>query len=109
MYAMCTGYSPFRATSSMAVIRRVCDEPHKPIRDIEPAVPESLCAVIDKLLAKDREQRFSSAAVVAEVLRGQMDAAREPRGSGVRHVLMEETLEVRRTPEPRANRACYFT
>jgi WD40 repeat protein/serine/threonine protein kinase len=69
IYAMCTGHSPFAATGSMAVIRRVCDEPHQPIREVSPNVPDWLCAVIDKLLAKDREKRFSSAKELAEELR----------------------------------------
>ena len=69
LYAMCTGHSPFRATGSIAVIRRVCDEPHKPIQELNSHVPGWLCAIIDKLLAKDRDERFSSAQEVADQLR----------------------------------------
>jgi eukaryotic-like serine/threonine-protein kinase len=32
MYAMCTGHSPFRAKTTMGVLRRISDDPHRPVR-----------------------------------------------------------------------------
>jgi Protein kinase domain/WD domain, G-beta repeat len=68
LYALCTGHPPFRADSAMAVLRRVCDDTPRPIRDINPAIPEWLAAVVAKLQAKDPGQRFASAAEVAALL-----------------------------------------
>ncbi len=68
LYTMCTGRSPFRADSILAAIRRVCDDTPRPIREINPEIPEWLCAAIEKLLSKSRDQRFQSAAEVAELL-----------------------------------------
>ncbi len=71
LYAMCAGRAPFRAPSALAVLRRVSDEHARPIREVNPAVPDSLAAVIEKLHAKDPADRFQTAAEVSAVL-GQM-------------------------------------
>jgi len=68
LYAMCTGRSPFRADSTVAVIRRVCDDTPRPIDQVNPEIPDWLAAVIDRLLAKDPNQRFQSTAEVADLL-----------------------------------------
>ncbi len=68
LYAMCTGGSPFRASSMAAVLRRVCDDTPRPIREINPDIPNWLAAIIAKLHAKDPEDRFDSADEVADLL-----------------------------------------
>jgi WD40 repeat protein len=68
LYAMCTGQAPFRAASTMAVLRRVCEETPGPIRESNANVPEWLCDLIGRLHAKDPAERFQSAAEVAEQL-----------------------------------------
>jgi serine/threonine protein kinase len=68
LYAMAAGRPPFRADSAMAVLRRICDDRHRPIRELNPDVPAWLEATIDRLLAKDPDDRFPTAAEVAELL-----------------------------------------
>jgi uncharacterized protein (TIGR03067 family) len=68
LYAMCTGYAPFRASSSMAVLKKVCDETPRPIRDLNAEIPEWLVSIVDKLMAKDPKDRFQSAQEVASLL-----------------------------------------
>ncbi len=68
MYAMCTGRSPFRAETTMAALRRVCDDEPRPIEQINPEVPDWLISMINRLLAKNPDDRFQSAAEVAEIL-----------------------------------------
>ena len=68
LYAMCTGRSPFRAESPVAALRLVCDVTPRPIRAINPAIPAWLTKIIDLLLAKNPDDRFQSAAEVAELL-----------------------------------------
>jgi|GEM_PF-1232058 len=68
LYAMCTGRAPFRATHSMAVLKRVCEDSPSPIREANSDVPDWLIAAIDKLLAKNPADRYQSAAEVAELL-----------------------------------------
>jgi serine/threonine-protein kinase len=68
LYAMCTGRPPFRANSALAVLRRVSDEQPRPIRELNPAIPEELVTVIEKLHAKDPAQRYQTAADVSAAL-----------------------------------------
>src|SRR5436309_9728906 len=68
LYAMCTGRPPFRATGTMAVLKRVVEETPRPIREINLDIPEWLCATIAKLHAKKPEERFQTAKEVAELL-----------------------------------------
>ncbi|MGC8640583.1 MAG: protein kinase domain-containing protein [Isosphaeraceae bacterium] len=67
-YAMAVGRPPFRANSALAVLKRVCDDRHHAIRELNPDVPDWLGAVIDRLLAKEPAERFQSATEVAEIL-----------------------------------------
>src|SRR5262245_14430024 len=68
LYAMCTGRPPFRASTSMAVLKRVCEETPTPIREVNPELPDWLAAVVEKLHAKNPWERYQSAAEVTEVL-----------------------------------------
>ena len=68
LYAMCTGQAPFRATSSVAVLRKVCDEQPRSIRSLTPETPDWLIAIVAKLQAKEPDDRYQSAGEVAELL-----------------------------------------
>ncbi len=68
LYFMCAGHAPFRASSTPAILRRVCDQEPRPIREVNPDVPEWLARVIERLHAKDPSARFQSATEVAETL-----------------------------------------
>lgn len=68
LYATCTGHPPFRAESSFSVLRLITDKQPRPIRQTNPEIPDWLCAIIQKLMAKDADDRFASAQEVAELL-----------------------------------------
>lgn len=68
LYAMCTGRSPFRADTALATMRRVCDDTPRPIREINQDIPQGVVAIIDRLLAKDPDDRFQTAQEVADLL-----------------------------------------
>jgi tetratricopeptide (TPR) repeat protein len=78
LYAMCTGQSPFRAAKTLGVLKRVCEDTPRPIRAVNPAVPNWLAAIIGKLLAKDPGQRFQTAAEVADLLEQYLPHLRDP-------------------------------
>ncbi|MCU0712831.1 MAG: serine/threonine protein kinase [Pirellula sp.] len=69
MYAMCTGHAPFRAESSYSVLRLITDKEPRPIREVNPDVPDWLCSIIAKLMAKQAVDRFTSADQLAELLK----------------------------------------
>jgi len=68
LYAMCTGRPPFRADTSFGVLRRITDTQPRPIREVNADIPGWLAALIDKLLAKQSADRFTSAAELAQLL-----------------------------------------
>jgi hypothetical protein len=68
LYAACTGRPPFRADSTLAVLRRVEECRPRPIREVNPEVPAWLAGIVGKLHGKDPAGRFSSAAEVAALL-----------------------------------------
>jgi len=78
LYAMASGRSPFRADSAMAVLKRVCDDRHRSIRELNPDIPDWLEAVIDRLLAKDPADRFQTAAEVADLLERGLAHVQQP-------------------------------
>jgi hypothetical protein len=68
LYAMCTGRLPFRAGTSMGVLKRVCEDTPTPIRETNPDIPDWLAAVVEKLHVKNPADRYQSASEVAELL-----------------------------------------
>lgn len=79
MYAMCTGRAPFRAESVFAVLQRIVHDEPRPVRDANPDVPAWLEAFIERLMAKDRDERFPSASEVAELLSRELAHLQDPR------------------------------
>jgi hypothetical protein len=68
MYAMASGHPPFRAETTLAVLRRICDDAPRDLREANPDVPAWLAQIVHKLLAKRPGERYQSAAEVAEAL-----------------------------------------
>ncbi len=91
LYAMAAGRPPFRADSTMAVLRRVSDSPARLVREVNPDVPEWLAAIIARLHAKAPAGRYQTAAEVADLL-----------GRWLAHV--QNPTQVRRPSEPPASR-----
>ncbi len=68
LYQMVSGRPPFRASSTLAVLRRLTEDTPRPIQEIIPETPQWLCDIIAKLHAKAPEDRYQSAREVADVL-----------------------------------------
>ncbi|MDR3618727.1 MAG: protein kinase [Paludisphaera borealis] len=68
LYTLCTGQAPFRGLSSMATLRKVCEQTPRPIQELNPEIPSWLVRIIDRLHAKNPADRYGSAAEVADLL-----------------------------------------
>ncbi|QEG43084.1 protein kinase domain-containing protein [Roseimaritima ulvae] len=78
LYALCSGHPPFRAETSYAVLRRITDDRPRPLRETNANIPEWLDRIVMKLLSKSPNDRFASAAQVAEVLEGCLAHTQHP-------------------------------
>jgi hypothetical protein len=70
LYALCVGYSPFRADSVPAALARVRNGAVEPITRLNRATPAWLGDIIHRLLEKKPGRRLQSANAVVELLRG---------------------------------------
>jgi serine/threonine protein kinase len=78
MYAMATGHPPFRAETPYGILRRITDQAHRPLQEVNPEIPLWLSAIVDRLLAKEANQRFASADEVASLLEDCLAHVQQP-------------------------------
>ncbi len=69
LFEMLGGRPPFQADSAMTLLMMHVNDPVPDIRKLNPDVPEQLVAVLQKALAKDRNDRYASAEEFAKALR----------------------------------------
>ncbi|MCG8653238.1 MAG: serine/threonine protein kinase, partial [Pirellulales bacterium] len=81
MYTMCAGRPPFEGDSLLATLLQVCSADPSAIGEVAPDVPAWLERIINRLLAKNPDDRFQSADEVVQSLQagpgGQKLAARK--------------------------------
>ena len=80
LYEMLSGRSPFRSGSSAETLRRVLTHQPPPLGALRPDLPPELAALVDRLLAKDREARPASAREVSAILARAIPDAASPLG-----------------------------
>jgi len=78
MYAMCAGRPPFRAETPYGILRRITDDTPRPLREINPDIPDWLEAIVAKLHAKEAAQRFATSDELAETLEQCLAHVRQP-------------------------------
>lgn len=69
LYRGLTGKHAFEGTSVIAVLTAICIDTPLPLRHHRPELPEELEAVVEKLLAKNINERFMSCSEVIEALK----------------------------------------
>lgn len=68
LYLMVAGRPPFRAPSTLAVLKRVTDDLPRSLSDVMPGTPAGLCEVITRLHVKARDERYATAQEVIAAL-----------------------------------------
>ena len=69
MYCMVAGHSPFHGRTHAETIHKIIDLAPARLHDVDPAVPHVLSEMVEKLLAKNPDERYQSAFEVADVLK----------------------------------------
>ena len=83
MYAMCAGRPPFRADSAYGILKRIAEESARPIREVNPKVPEWLANIIGKLHQRDPGHRFRNATDVERLLADCLAHVQQPTRVGL--------------------------
>lgn len=60
LYRMLSGKPPVTGVSPMAVMTKLATEPVTPISQINSSVPKPVCALIEKMMAKEPNERFQT-------------------------------------------------
>ena len=82
LYRLCTGRLPFEGPTVMAVLMALGTLEPQPVRELNPAVPASLAALIHQLLAKKADDRPQSGAEVVKPRAGDCGGTRPGRVRG---------------------------
>ena len=61
LYEMLTGRRPFESRHTIDVLHSILHDEPKPITELRPEVDETLAAIVDKAMKKDRDERYQSA------------------------------------------------
>src|SRR5882762_8617708 len=72
LYELLTKRTPFEwpgDTTVFALMQRIAGEPHPPLRQIDPQIPEGFDRIMDRALAKRPQDRYQKAAEMAGDLR----------------------------------------
>jgi serine/threonine-protein kinase len=72
LYTMCAGTPPFGSDVTSKILRRIVDDPPRPLRECNRAISNDLVAIIELLLSKEPDDRIQSAKEVAELFRRQL-------------------------------------
>lgn len=68
LYEMCAGQPPFAGDSALGILRQIVEVKPRPLRELNPQVPEWLAETIERLLAKKPGDRIQTATHLAELL-----------------------------------------
>ncbi len=71
LYYLLVGQSPFPSSKYSTTMQQMwahSQAPRPPVRELRPDVPEAVAAVVDRMLAKNADDRFASPAEVAAAL-----------------------------------------
>ncbi len=102
LYELLTGARPFDGGTLQAVMYRVLSENPAPLSSVVPGLPARLNDVVMRALAKDAENRYSSALDMANDLlavRAAIDASTASPGTLSLRATIESAIEVRKSRE----------
>jgi serine/threonine protein kinase len=68
MYELLAGRLPFQATSAVAMINKILNEPAVALKSIRPDLPDRLVQIVEKAMHRDTSQRYTAWYAMAQEL-----------------------------------------
>lgn len=81
-YRIVTGSTPFQGSTAKEIVLKQIQEEPRPVREVNPEVPDDLAEIIERLMEKDPEDRYATAAELIEDLEQVQKAHKYGRGGG---------------------------
>jgi serine/threonine protein kinase len=79
LYHMLTGQTPFPDVNPVQKIIKHASVPPKPLKSLDPTLPDGLQPILDRMLAKDPAQRYPTPAQAAKALQSFLSQKKEPK------------------------------
>lgn len=70
LYEMLTGNVPFKAESPLVLLKQIMEETPPDVSTINPEVDREIIGILDRMIAKEREDRYQSAHELIDALEG---------------------------------------
>jgi serine/threonine-protein kinase len=100
LYELLVGRTPFERSGDSTVfslMNRIAAEPHRPVTEIDPAIPPEFNVILDCALAKSPQDRYPRAGDMASDLRNYRELARRSKAAAPAQTQYEKTVVVPRT------------
>lgn len=102
LYSLCTGQPPYHGDTSFSVMRQIIDDDPVPVQELNPDTPPWLAALIERLMSKDKEDRYQSAAEVHKLMDRCISHVQQPEAISLPPELLARPKQrVTRTPATR--------
>jgi len=75
LYELLSGFHPFTGDTPNAIMVAAIKDPHVPLRDRAPHVPQPICDVVERTLDKNASTRIATAGALADHLHAAIDAS----------------------------------
>ena len=68
LYSLCAGRPPFRATGTLAILKRVSEDAPRPIKELNPDIEARLSDILLKSISREPTERYATATAFKESL-----------------------------------------
>ena len=75
LFEALTKEKPFKDESIIGLMQKQMNEPHPPVNSKNPAVSKACCDLVDKLLSKNKEDRYASYGELIHAMKGVIEGA----------------------------------
>jgi serine/threonine protein kinase len=97
LYEMLTGRLPFRSEYERALIYSILNEDPRPVRSLNPAIPEVVEQIVERAMAREPEERYQKTAEFVsdlKIVRGEINGAGTP-AAAIAHEVRKRKRRIR--------------